>query len=405
MPADFSPYVNMRIYDKQPSEIYLNAIEIAQMNIPQFELRVGTIEDSIFQAMSYMTALSVGHINALPNRLMEGVLAMMGLARGVGSNATVTVEVELLTYNGTTIPAGTTFVHETSIFGEVVTTYYQVDGTITIDDVVQDPEADPATPLPSGTVSLMAIDSGTVPTITSGDSLTILNLNTQVNSVIANDDFIQGDEPEDDGEYLSRGVTFLASLSEALVGANQIEKYIAATYPEVKRVKVYDLTDGELDDSIGAAEVPGYATAYVYGNSASLNILQKVAIQRDVVDKAIAGLNVKVLGPRIVYPQVNASVAIENSMSITSASTSIATAVKDYLNPLYFPYSETTIRKNGLIGLLSKLPSVLYVSGLELSAGDMTLDASGDLVFDNKGDLPYLTDANLNIEFTVGGYS
>lgn len=405
MPADFSPYVNMRIYDKQPSEIYLNAVEIAQMNLPQFELRVGTIEDSIFQAMAYMTALSVGHINALPNRLMEGVLAMMGLSRRNGSNATVTVDVELLTYNGTTIPTGTTFVHETSIFGEVITTYYQVDGAVTIDDVIQDPEADPATPLPTASVRLMAIDTGTVPTITVGDSLTILNLNTQVNSVTAQSDFIQGDEPEDDGEYLSRGVTYLASLSEALVGSNQIEKYIASTYPEVKRVKVYDLTDGELDDSVTGAEVPGYATAYVYGNSASLNILQKVAIQRDIVDKSIAGLNIKVLGSRIVYPQVSASVAIENSMSITTASTSIATALKDYVNPLYFPYTEPEIRKNGLIGLLSKLPSVLYVSGMELTAADMTLDAtSGNLVFDNKGDLPYLTDENLNIEFTVGGY-
>jgi uncharacterized phage protein gp47/JayE len=396
----------MRIYDKQPSEIYLNAVEIAQMNIPQFELRVGTIEDSIFQAMAYMTALSVGHINALPNRLMEGVLAMMGLSRRNGSNATVTVDVELLTYNGTTIPAGTTFVHETSIFGEVITTYYQVDGTVTIDDVIQDPEEEPATPLPSGIVRIIAIDTGTVPTITVGDTLTILNLNTQVNSVTAQGDFLQGEEPEDDGEYLSRGVTFLSSLSEALVGANQIEKYIASTYSEVKRVRVYDLTDGELDDSVTAEPVPGYATAYVYGNSASLNIIQKVSIQRDVVDKSIAGLSVKVLGSRIVYPTVSASVTMENSLSITTASTSVATAIKDYLNPLYFPYTETSIRKNVLIGLLSKLPSVLYVSGMELSANEMALDEdSGNLIFSNKGDLPYLTDENLDIEFTVGGYT
>jgi len=406
MAADFSPYVNMRIYDKQPSEVYLNAVEIAQMNIPQFQLRVGTIEDSIFQAMAYMTALSVGHINALPNRLMEGVLAMMGVQRTNGSNATVTVNVELLTYNGATIPSGTTFVHETSIFGEVITTYYQVDGAVNIEDVTQDLEDEPATPLPSAIVRLMAMDTGTVPTITDGDSLTILNLNTQVNSVTAQDDFIQGEEPEDDGEYLARGVTFLSSLSEALVGPNQIEKYIASTYPEVKRVRVYDLTDGELDDSVTAAEVPGYTTAYVYGNSASINILQKVAIQRDVVDKTIAGLSIKVLGSRIVYPQVNASVAIENSMSIVTASTSIATSLKDYLNPLYFPYSETTIRKNGVIGLLSKLPSVLFVSGLELASDDMTVEAgTGNLIFENKGDLPLLEEANLNITFTVGGFS
>ncbi len=203
MAADFSPYVNMRLYDKQPSDIYLNALELAQLNIPQFELRVGTVEDAIFQAMAYMTSLSVTHINALPNRLMEGILSMMGVPRLQGSNATVTVDVELATYSGATITEGTTFVHETSIFGEITQTYYQVVGAVTIPDVVQDPEAVPATPLPTAAVQIMAMDVGSVPTVVEGDSLTILNINSQVSSVIAGAVFVQGEDAEGDGEDYS----------------------------------------------------------------------------------------------------------------------------------------------------------------------------------------------------------
>lgn len=403
MPADFSPYVNMRLYDKQPSDIYLNALEIAQMNIPQFELRVGTVEDAIFQAMAYMTSLSVTHINALPNRLMEGILSMMGMQRIQGSNATVTVDVELASYSGTTVTTGTTFVHETSIFGEVVQTYYQVVGAVTIDSVEQDPEAEPATPLPVGSVQLMAMDIGPVPTIVEGDSLTIININTQINSVTAWGDFSQGEDEEGDGEFLARGVTVLSALSDALVTANQIEKYIASNFSAVKRVKAYDLTDADLDSAIDADDAPGYATAYVYGDNTEINILQRLQIQKDVNDKTSAGLAVRIAPSRIVSASLSASVEIPSSYSVLSASTSIVSALKSYISPLYFPYTDTSIRGNAIVGMLSKLPSVLYVSNVEISSDDMFTDVeTGNLIFEEKGDLPSLAEEAITLTINVG---
>jgi uncharacterized phage protein gp47/JayE len=350
-----------------------------------------------------MTSLSVTHINALPNRLMEGILSMMGMPRLNGSNATVTVDVDLATYSGTTITAGTTFLHETSIFGEITQTYYQVAGAVTIPDVTQDPEADPPTPLPTGSVSLMAMSIGSVPTVVEGDILTVLNLNAQVLSVTATDDFIQGEEPENDGEYLARGVTVLSSLSDALVTAPQIEKYIASTYPAVKRVKAYDLTDSDLDSNIDADDAPGYATAYVYGDNAEINVLQRLQIQKDVNDKTSAGLAVRIAPSRIISASLSASVEIPSSYSITSASSAIATAIKSYINPLYFPYTDTSIRPNAIVGLLSKLPSVLYVSDIQISSNDMDVEAgTQNLVFQEKGDLPSITEEAISITINVG---
>jgi hypothetical protein len=316
----------------------------------------------------------------------------------------VTVDVELATYSGTTITAGTTFLHETTIFGEVIQTYYQVIGATTISDVTQDPEADPPTPLPTGQVRLMAIDLGSVPTIVDGDELTVLNINAQVLSVTATDDFIQGEEPEDDGEYLARGVTMLSSLSDALVTAGQIEKYIASTYPSVKRVRAYDLTDSDLDSDIAAEDAPGYATAYVYGDNTEINVLQRLQIQKDINDRTSAGLAVRIAPSRIVSASLSASVEIPSSYSVTSASTAIATAIKSYINPLYFPYTDTSIRANSIVGILSKLPSVLYVSDIAISSNDMDVEAeTGNLIFQQKGDLPSINDAAINITLNVGG--
>lgn len=79
MPADFSEYVDLRPFDLNPGDIYLTSIDIARLTLPEFNLRVGTPEDAIFQAMAYMSALNIAAINRLPSRLMAGILLMMGV--------------------------------------------------------------------------------------------------------------------------------------------------------------------------------------------------------------------------------------------------------------------------------------------------------------------------------------
>ena len=68
MPADFSQYVDLTIFDAQPGDIYLEAIELARTTLPEFNLRVGTPEDAIFQAMAYMSSLVISSINRIPDR-------------------------------------------------------------------------------------------------------------------------------------------------------------------------------------------------------------------------------------------------------------------------------------------------------------------------------------------------
>lgn len=95
MPADFRRYVDLTPYDADPTDIYLGALRLARLTLPEFQLRQGTVEDALFQAAAYMQMLSVAAINRIPSRLMEGVARIMGVERTEGERAVVDITVTL----------------------------------------------------------------------------------------------------------------------------------------------------------------------------------------------------------------------------------------------------------------------------------------------------------------------
>jgi hypothetical protein len=81
MAADFSRYIDLSIFDAEPGDIYFDAIEIARLTLPEFNLRVGTPEDAIFQAAAYISSLNIASVNRLPDRLMEGIMNILGYSK------------------------------------------------------------------------------------------------------------------------------------------------------------------------------------------------------------------------------------------------------------------------------------------------------------------------------------
>ena len=71
MPADYSSYVDMIPEDVTPGDIYIGAIELARLTVPEFKVRQGTPEDALLQAAAHMNHLTISHINRVPPRLME----------------------------------------------------------------------------------------------------------------------------------------------------------------------------------------------------------------------------------------------------------------------------------------------------------------------------------------------
>ena len=164
MAADFSEYVDLSIFDKEPGDIYRDAIELARLSLPDFNLRVGTPEDAIFQAAAYVSALNINAINRLPDRLMAGIVSMLGYQRQEAIPAEVDVEITIGSYEGGVIPVGTVFVYD-SVFEDEVQQYaFQLTSALTIPATI-------GTDYPSEIATVTAIEAGVMPPLTAGLNL------------------------------------------------------------------------------------------------------------------------------------------------------------------------------------------------------------------------------------------
>lgn len=245
MPADFSEYIDLTPFDVQPGDAYLNAIETARLSLPEFNLRIGTPEDAMFQAMAYLTAVNVASVNRLPSRLMAGILSMMGVQRSEGVPAELEIEVVADSYDGATIPQGTIFSFEALFEDEIQEYVFQSTEAVVI-AAAEDPGV--GDPFPSATVPTQCITPGFIAIVPVDSNMSILTSGLSIISATSTDSFSNGINPDTDSEYLSRAVSYLSSLSGANNKASQVESFIATNYPAVvARVKVYDLTYGDED--------------------------------------------------------------------------------------------------------------------------------------------------------------
>lgn len=243
MPADFTEYVDLSIFDKEPGDIYRDAIELARLSLPDFNLRVGTPEDAIFQAAAYISALNINAINRLPSRLMAGLVGILGYQRQEAIPAEVDIEITVGSYDGGTIPAGTIFVYD-SVFEDEVQQYaFQTTTTVVI------PQAEPeSTEYPSEIATLTALEAGVMPPLTSGTEMSVLSSGTDIiSAVIASpSNFANGINEDLDEDYLSKASTYLRSLTSALVKPAQVDSYLLTNYSGIlTRAKTFDLTNGD----------------------------------------------------------------------------------------------------------------------------------------------------------------
>lgn len=229
MPSpDFSPYVDLTIYDKAPGEIYYDAISYAQtVALPEFNPRAGSIEDALLQAFSYASSELVGSLNRIPDGLMEGILNLYGFARVQSVSARLTIGVTMYSDAGTTIPAGALFSYDSE--GE--TLFFA-----TVADLVIDPLDT------TGSVEAECLTTGTIGAIVDGSLMTPISGVAGVVSASSVGTMTQGQDNETDISYFTRGAAFLASRSNSVATATQMQNFLGTYSPEIQRAYVSDLT-------------------------------------------------------------------------------------------------------------------------------------------------------------------
>jgi hypothetical protein len=270
MAADFSKYIDLSIFDAEPGDIYFDAIEVARLTLPEFNLRVGTPEDALFQAAAYISSLNIASINRIPDRLMEGIVNILGYSKQQAVSAEVDVTITLDSYSGGTIPAGTIFSYETVFEDEVTEFAFQTVEALVIEGIDNPGEEDE---LPSASVTVSCLTPGVIPPITTpGTELSVISSGTNILSVDTSANFSNGINADEDSDYLSKSATYLRSLSSAINKSSQLDSYVVSSYPDVvSRAKSYDLTDGdpELGD-ITIARSANIVTTFLNTNLATV---------------------------------------------------------------------------------------------------------------------------------------
>ena len=407
MPADFSNYVDMVPEDVSPGQIYLGAIELARLTLPEFKIRQGTPEDALLQAAAYMNYLSVAQINRMPPRIMEGVARIMGVTKDEGTRSTIEVTITLNQNTGIVIPAGTLFLYEITVEGETEQFAYETTTEVAANTGWAG--------TPSAiTLTLTSRAVGVHPVIANTSPLILQKIMFEVETVVATANFTNGTNAENPLDYLTRTTTYLRGLSSALAKASQVKSNILSEYPVLQRSKVYDLTDatGTYPRLFSHADDLGFVAIYTYGNNRQLTATEKAAIELSAASKSIAGLTFGALDMELLDVDVTVSLKYDDTYSSAAITTLVRDAILSYLSPLGFSGSTEGWTEADVAGIVQGVNGGLFVDSVVFSVASGNSNTgnaystlyqitSGNVDFLAKGCLPAVTDGNLTTTLTA----
>lgn len=369
-------YVDLTIYDLSPTDIYNNAIQYARTSLPQWEPRTGTVEDAILQGVSYITSLLVNAVNRLPDNLAEGIARLTGFQRSEATFATGTVEVEVVSNAGVTIPAGAIFAYETIVDDEPVSFTFETTETLQI------PSAST-----TGTVAISAIRAGQYPELLDGQGLSVISANTGILTVQLVGNLSVGSDSESDVSYFTRIAEYFSNLSNCLTTARQMTNYIALNYPSIAYFHVYDLTD-VTDLLTTSPAAPGYVAIVSRAADGATPAGTVTALLADLEDKCVAGLSIGHQHIASKTLDVDVEIHVLSGYNTTTVTNAVESFIQSYLSYSSYDYSGTIIG-NAILSRISQIDGVDYVSSITLSnySGNGTI-TSNNLTITDKKEVP-----------------
>lgn len=390
--SDFTNYIDLSIYDLEPGDIYAGALELARLTLPDFTLRPGTPEDAIFQAMAYMSALNVAAINRLPDRLMAGLVGILGYEKQEAIPAQVDLLVTLDTYDGGTIPEGTVFSYSALFEDELREFGFTTTSTIELAAT----DLNVSTDYPSAVITVTALEGGILPPVSPGQQFDVITSGTNIGIAIAAtpSNFANGIDADTDDQFLAKATTYLRSLSSTLVKASQLESFLLTQYPDiVSRAKVYDLTDGSGTGDVGIKRTYAIDQKFITsGGQVTLRTTQNhLFVVGDVI--RITGAGTPIDGTRTITATGNTSIVFTIGGASATSSTAVTASaftgedVAGYAT-IYGYGNNSLITNTDKLNITSAVKD-LSVAGLGLTFLDpnfVTLTISGSIIVNEDYD-------------------
>lgn len=347
MPSpDATPYVDLTLYDKDPQDIFNDALVNLQSYLPEWEPREGHTEVLLMESLALEVAQIVFAVNRLPGAVVEVLLRLYGVTRDLGTYPTSTVTFTMIDDTGYSLPAGVrvavpmggdeeSLVFATTVAAEVAP------GALTVTVPVM------------GTVATAAVNGYPASTV-----IELLDAVSSVSAVELAGPIGGGAGEESDVDWFARGVNRFARLTETLVLPSH---FVAAAleHPAVERAFVVDNYNPDVAGG-HVGDHPGHVAVAVYGDGAAVPSWVKDELLADFSRKVLANLEVHIIDPTLTPVDVDITVVLNPGVDAAATLAAAEAAVAEYLSPSTWGWS-STVWRNELISLVDGVPGVSRV--------------------------------------------
>lgn len=362
---DLTPYVDLRVYDKDPTDILNTALEELKSFWPDWTPNETNTEVVLLQALALAVSESVFAINRLPNAIIVALLKLYGIDRDAGAFATCMIQFDAVNGMGYTIPAGT----------RIALPQQQGFGSLVMETMngLAIPQG-----TTSGTVSARATTvtdaANGVPPATRFEVLDNLYF---INSAVNTTMIVGGRTEESDKDWFDRGVQRFGRLTDTLVVPRHFE-LAAVENPMVNRARALDSYNSDAGSG-AVGDHPGHLTMALYGDSSPLSASERQAVIDSFIDRKFAPLILHTVDP--IVTTVNVNVTVKPNTGFTSARVvdAVSEALRNFMNTDTWQW-KGTVFVNEIIGVVSELPEVDYVTQLTQPAANVILTGAAPLV-------------------------
>ena len=338
-----------------------------QTVLPEWIPREGNIEVLLLENLALEVAESIFAINRLPSTITEILLSLLDIERDSGAAPVADIRFEMGISTGTTIPAGVTAVLELDSGLEPI--IFTTDSELIIP-----PGA--SSGVISATGDRFTSDANETPAETLlelQDSIASVNY-VKLNTIVSG-----GRDPEDDIDYLTRGVQRLQRLTTTLLLPRHFEA-AALEYTFVKRAKALDnynsVADVAHDGPVG--NDPGYIAVALYGDNENVSTENKTTVLDFFEANAMSNLVITIIDPTITNVNVTAQIRIDPDALASDVIDAVEDALSELLDPMTWPWTDV-VRKNEIISVITNVPGVDFLDTLTAPATDITLPGVANL--------------------------
>lgn len=357
MPSpDATPYVDLTLYDKDPQDIFTDALVNLQSYLPEWEPREGHTEVLLMESLALEVAQIVFAVNRLPGAVLEVMLRLYGVTRDLGTYPTSAVTFTMVDDTSHSLPAGVRVAvpmgdDEALVFATTVAADV-APGVLSVTVPVM------------GTVATAAVNGYPASTV-----VELLDAVSSVESVELASPIGGGSAEESDADWFARGVNRFARLSETLVLPSHFVS-AALEHPSVERAFVVDNYDPDAGGVPG--DHPGHVSVAVYGDGAAVSAGVKGELLADFSGKVLANLEVHIIDPTLTAVDVTATVVLVPGADEAATLAAVEAALAAYLSPSTWGWA-STVWRNELISLVDQVPGVSRVVSVTVPAADQAI--------------------------------